>query len=509
MSDELDLKLPDGGEYKGDLQGALSSLPSSMQPDLQRIGADMAQRNAPAGGSAAELPAQAAEYYGNVEKDRQKWQGQLDQDLLKNEQERKAVTDEMKQTVERGPGRVAQPAVPKLTPHEITPVFGALMALAALAGSGARNHAVGALNAMNGVMEGSARGDKELYDRSMKEYEQKSKQAIEAQKEMTDEWNKKIRVGEMTREELDHEAHMFSLKYPQLKIDESILRGEPGHMFHVMDAAAKSVETARKEHDKFLANQSPMAKLTDGGAGIQQAFELSHIPLPGGNSKFAMARNVDMFNRMAEQGVTPEAAVRQYMTSTADKTALTNTVNREAAVDRITGAVQNLEPKVVELTNKLNDKLPGHWANQTINSLIGKFGDDADLAELRNLTFALGREYVAATTMPGSNAQMHVSHTEDAERMANGNMPPAMLAGALKGINEDIAASKDSLSAERNRLMDDILKGVGGKPTPASPTHPAASSLPAKNTKGWALHKDKDGNQAYVSPDGKQFEEAK
>lgn len=32
---------------------------------------------------------------------------------------------------------------------------------------------------------------------------------------------------------------------------------------------------------------------------------------------------------------------------------------------------------------------------------------------------------------------------------------------------------------------------------------------PAKNSKGWTLHTDKDGNRAYVSPDGKQFEEVK
>ena len=32
---------------------------------------------------------------------------------------------------------------------------------------------------------------------------------------------------------------------------------------------------------------------------------------------------------------------------------------------------------------------------------------------------------------------------------------------------------------------------------------------PLTNSKGWALHTDKNGNSAYVSPDGKSFEEAK
>ena len=43
---------------------------------------------------------------------------------------------------------------------------------------------------------------------------------------------------------------------------------------------------------------------------------------------------------------------------------------------------------------------------------------------------------------------------------------------------------------------------------PSSP--PAAGNAPARtNSKGWTLHTDAKGNQAYVSPDGKSFEEVK
>ena len=35
------------------------------------------------------------------------------------------------------------------------------------------------------------------------------------------------------------------------------------------------------------------------------------------------------------------------------------------------------------------------------------------------------------------------------------------------------------------------------------------ATRPAKNAQGWALHTDASGNQAYVSPDGKQFKEVK
>lgn len=46
---------------------------------------------------------------------------------------------------------------------------------------------------------------------------------------------------------------------------------------------------------------------------------------------------------------------------------------------------------------------------------------------------------------------------------------------------------------------------AGGASAPAAVKNPVAQT----NAKGWALHVDAKGNRAYVSPDGKQFEEAR
>ena len=51
------------------------------------------------------------------------------------------------------------------------------------------------------------------------------------------------------------------------------------------------------------------------------------------------------------------------------------------------------------------------------------------------------------------------------------------------------------------------LKAMTGGKAPAAKDAPA--KLPPTNAKGWKLHTDKNGNRAYVSPDGKQFEEVK
>ena len=57
-----------------------------------------------------------------------------------------------------------------------------------------------------------------------------------------------------------------------------------------------------------------------------------------------------------------------------------------------------------------------------------------------------------------------------------------------------------------NRLM----RGVPQVPLRGgNNAQPQTQQTPLTNSKGWKLHKDAKGNKAYVSPDGKQFEEVK
>jgi hypothetical protein len=52
----------------------------------------------------------------------------------------------------------------------------------------------------------------------------------------------------------------------------------------------------------------------------------------------------------------------------------------------------------------------------------------------------------------------------------------------------------------------DYFNGTSPEADP-EPAQSGASAVPAKNAKGWLLHTDARGNRAYVSPDGKQYEE--
>lgn len=84
------------------------------------------------------------------------------------------------------------------------------------------------------------------------------------------------------------------------------------------------------------------------------------------------------------------------------------------------------------------------------------------------------------------------------------------------GDSEKVIKQK---AANRRLVIDGILSEVpekqrGSLTTPtqqnaSADPKPAPANLPKSNSKGWALHVDAKGNRAYVSPDGKQYEEVK
>ncbi len=232
--------------------------------------------------------------------------------------------------------------------------------------------------------------------------------------------------------------------------------GVPGN-----EIAPKTTEDFYKIAGKFGMTPSGFEKAVD-------SYNKSGMLPPNVRSLKSLPLTTAIMNRAAEKY--PESDVASNKVEyQGDTLAYKQTVSREAAVNRTIGAVKENQPRIEALVNKLNTSLGGQFKNKTMNELIAKFGDNADLQELRNLIYAASREYVIATTMPGSNAQMHTTHAEDADKMLNMNMPPAQFAGAFKGINEDMTASQKALDNEQKRLMGKI-KGIGKSETPASGT---------------------------------------
>jgi len=106
------------------------------------------------------------------------------------------------------------------------------------------------------------------------------------------------------------------------------------------------------------------------------------------------------------------------------------------------------------------------------------------------------RDFVNAVLRQESGAAIGASEFDNARRQY---FPQP-------GDSPDVIAQK---AANRQTAITGLQRNAGA--TYKAPT--SASSVknnpPAKNSKGWALHVDANGNRAYVSPDGKQFEEVR
>lgn len=131
---------------------------------------------------------------------------------------------------------------------------------------------------------------------------------------------------------------------------------------------------------------------------------------------------------------------------------------------------------------------------------------DPDVTALDTAIRGLAREHQRIVTGVTSNAQLHVAAQATADELLNKDMAPAQMRATMKVMREEadnaIKAGQEEIAA----LKSDIGKRHTGGEAPAPG---AKGATPAKNAKGWTLHQDKDGNKAYVSPDGKQFEEVR
>jgi hypothetical protein len=101
------------------------------------------------------------------------------------------------------------------------------------------------------------------------------------------------------------------------------------------------------------------------------------------------------------------------------------------------------------------------------------------------------------------------------QKLQNGQvLNPEQRADFKKAAQLAFSAAEDTRNRTSARYVDlansynvdannVVLRGKGtSKPAEKQPT-------PQRNTKGWQLHTDANGNQAYVSPDGTKFEEIK
>jgi hypothetical protein len=83
------------------------------------------------------------------------------------------------------------------------------------------------------------------------------------------------------------------------------------------------------------------------------------------------------------------------------------------------------------------------------------------------------------------------------------------IADVVPGARTPNKAYAESALNRFDTQVATLKKGIPGLGKEGQGKAPSQINIPTKNAKGWILHTDSNGNKAYVSPDGKQFDEVK
>jgi hypothetical protein len=155
-----------------------------------------------------------------------------------------------------------------------------------------------------------------------------------------------------------------------------------------------------------------------------------------------------------------------------------------------------IEPLVANLPNAPN------VFNRVFTGLKNNlsFGGDKDSAQLVLYLREAATEYAKLSSGATGAAAPAEGNIKDAVEIFHN----AFTQGGYQGLKEAmIQSAQNKRDAYREGLQTAAAPGFaiggGGQASSAAP--------PARNAQGWTLHQDAKGNRAYVSPDGKQFQE--
>lgn len=442
-------------------------------------------------------------------------QGELDTAVAKGSEARETELRPMENAVDKQMGEMEalsarpipsstagalKPPTEKIVDaHDFQNLSMALIGMALVGGLASRGNWLGASASLNGAMKGYLEGDQMRADKEFKDYQAKFKAAQEHDRAALDEFNsvlsnKRLSINEMLtrvkltaakydRQDVRFAAEQKSIDQVYKQVDsmrDSLFKTEVHHQTAQEQIAGRLQQASMKlEHTSGAENV-----LNDDGKWFVQQTML------GGNDKFA--RQVQsryggkvaagMFNEIGralrEEGVDPRAINENQIQMLVQRSAQTQATNRLQGVNRLTESIKKLEDRVIDLSAKLNGSgIPAE--KRTVNAVRTFLGDGA-LQELRVLTSSVGTQYVEAITMPGSNAQLHATASQWGRSLLDENMPIQILAGSLKAMNREIAATHDALENQLLRGQAAVLHAGPTIPTPGGGNQPQVLKFDAQ-----------------------------
>ena len=166
--------------------------------------------------------------------------------------------------------------------------------------------------------------------------------------------------------------------------------------------------------------------------------------------------------------------------------------------------VTSVKPVIDDITSLLDKTYSGKGANALKNFIPSDINlIAAKLAQLQGNNLPPGLLTKDKDGIPTLDPNLTPAQLRDILGRLDSS-----LRGAINYTgNEQVPNTPAPGPSQPTQKPNILERALGATASPGKPAAPAAA--PGKNSKGWLLHTDKNGNRAYVSPDGKQFEEVK
>jgi hypothetical protein len=232
---------------------------------------------------------------------------------------------------------------------------------------------------------------------------------------------------------------------------------------------------------------------------------------PLGMGKSAASIRTAILSMAAElnKGADPTDQRLRHISTKANASALAQLTKQETMV----GAFEKNFTKNADLVLGLNDTrnhsgvpVAQRWLNAGRKAIEG----DPDLRKFDIGIKAVVNEYAKIISGAMGNTQVALGEIKRLEDKLNSAQTPAEVKSVVEFMKLESANRMAGFKEQRDELTGEISGKPKGTPKDSkSAVAPPDGAAPATNAKGWTLHTDKNGNRAYVSPDGKQFEEVK
>lgn len=455
---------------------------------------------------------------------------------------------------------IEMPALPKkspVDPKEFEQFATGLMAIAMLSiARGNQDRWINTLNTLNGSMKGYIDGNQAQAKQEFENYDRQFKSAMAQQQQADKEYQSILSQRDKSINQISREMSIAAAKWGHVQMQDAAQRRSIDNQWRTAEQMQNANARLQEQHDA-LATRVQMHNDTMAVMFAMHGLEMKdgHVvkkPEAGGEGNSAELENMVALARAGQP--------RNQITGGygKDATALWRKVESQA-IDQI----------MKENPGMSRQDAAGAFAMEQIN-LKGRGGSIAQLQKMQGATvqavsqldfnikktqealknipssdlspvtnaIARGEEkwsgdpryanlfyYMSATAMESARilqggqasvAQLHEGARAEAKEWADINMTP-------KVFNEGVAPAMLAEGQKRVQTYQDAIEFQqrGGKPpatageTAPLPGQGAAPGAvkpplpPRTNAKGWTLHQDKQGNMAYVSPDGKQYEEVK